>query len=115
MLTTHDYENIYRRVIELTNKMCRGRILFTFGGGYSLSAAPRIWTILYLLLFDLEIPYALPDKWRKRWSDKIDKKLPILLHDPNPAYEPIPRKPEIEKHNRELIQRITDAVAPDWL
>ncbi len=115
MLTTHDFENIYRRVIELTNKMCNGRVLFTFGGGYSLNATPRIWTILYLLLMNLEIPIELPEKWRKRWENKIDKKLPILLHDPSPAYEPIPRKPEIEKHNRELIQRIMDAVAPDWL
>ncbi len=115
MLTTKDFENIYRRVIKLAGKFCKGRILFTFGGGYSLTATPRIWTILYLLLFNLEFPVELPEKWRKEWGNKIGKQLPGLLHDPDPAFDPIPKKIEIESHNKELIQRITDIVAPDWL
>jgi acetoin utilization protein AcuC len=115
MLTTQDFEDIYSRVIELSNKICQGRILFTFGGGYSLTATPRIWTILYLVLMDLEMPLELPENWRKRWENKIGKSLPRFLHDPKPAFDPIPKKPEITNHNKELIQRLMDAVAQDWL
>jgi len=115
MLNTQDFEKIYRKVIELGNRYCQRRILFTFGGGYSLTATPRIWAILYFLLFNLELPVELPENWRKRWGEKIGKQLPRFLHDPNPAFAPIPKKDEITIHNRELIQRILDIVAPDWI
>jgi len=115
MLTTQDFEKLYRRVIELADEKCKGKILFTFGGGYSLTATPRIWTILYLILMRLDFPKELPEAWRKRWENKIGKQLPHFLHDPNPAFDPIPKKPEIVNHNRELIHRILDAVVLDWL
>ena len=115
MLTTHDFENIYRRVIELVNQYCFGRVLFTLGGGYSITATPRIWILLYLILFNLEIPEKLPEDWRNFWQKKIKKDLPEFLHDPIPSFEPIPRKQEIIKHNHELIQRMMDAVAPYWI
>ena len=115
MLTTQDFENIYRKVIELGNKFCEKRILFTLGGGYSLTATPRIWAILYFLLFNLKLPVELPENWRKRWENKIGKQMPRFLHDPNPAFDPVLKKNEIDVHNRELIQRILDIVAPDWI
>ena len=89
--------------------------MFTLGGGYSLTAAPRIWSILYMILFNIEIPELLPKQWKEKWEKQIGIKLPETLHDILPANEPIPRKDEISRHNRELIQRILDAVAPDWL
>ena len=115
MLTTQDYEKIFRRLIELADRYSKGRVLFTLGGGYSLTAAPRIWTILYLILFNIEIPTFLPKNWRERWQKIIGKQLPEILHDTFPAYDPIPRKDEITRHNRDLIQRMLDAVAPDWI
>ncbi|MHB1686688.1 MAG: acetoin utilization protein AcuC [Ignavibacteriaceae bacterium] len=122
MLTTHDFEKIYQRVLNLADLICNGKVMFTFGGGYSPQATARIWTILYIILFKLEMPDLLPDKWIKRWQEKTAgirpfgrKPFPSFLHDSNPAYNPIPRKAEIEKHNRELIQRILDAVAPHWI
>ncbi len=115
MLTTQDFEKIYNRVIELGNLYCKGKILFTLGGGYSITATPRIWILLYLILQGLEIPERLPDDWRIYWMQRIGKDLPEYLHDQLPAYETIPRKAEIERHNRELIQRLMDAVAPDWI
>jgi acetoin utilization protein AcuC len=114
-LTSHDYEKLFRRIIELADIYCSGKVLFTLGGGYSLTAAPRIWSILYMILFNIEIPELLPKQWKEKWEKQIGIKLPETLHDILPANEPIPRKDEISRHNRELIQRILDAVAPDWL
>ena len=61
LLTTRDYEAIFRRVLAWADAYTRGRVLFTLGGGYSLRAAPRVWTILALLLHDLPIPERLQD------------------------------------------------------
>ncbi len=115
MLTTADYEKIFRKLLELTDLYCSGRVLFTFGGGYSITAAPRIWTILYCLLLNYNIPDQLPVDWRLRWENKIGKAIPKNLSDPDPAYDVIPRKAEISRYNKELITRIMDAVAADWL
>lgn len=115
MLTTHDYEKIFRRLIELAGLYSKGRILFTLGGGYTLNSVPRIWTMLALILFNKEIPEYLPVKWKERWEGKTGKVLPEKFHDANPCYDPIPRRDEISRQNRELIDRILDAAAPDWI
>lgn len=115
LLTTHDFERIYIRVLEVVDTMCHGRVLFTLGGGYSITAAFRVWTILYLLLFKYNIPERLPQEWRIKWKRKIGKEIPETLQDNLPAFEPIPRKNEIEKHNMETAGRLLDAVAADWI
>ncbi len=115
MLTTYDYEKVFKRIIELADSHCNGKVLFTLGGGYSLNAAPRVWTILYLTLLNIKLPEHLPSNWREKWQSKINKKLPEFLHDVLPAFEPIPRKEEITRHNKDLIQRLLDAVSMDWI
>lgn len=115
MLTTYDFEKIYRRVLDLVDAKTKGRALFTLGGGYSLTAVFRIWTILYLLLFKKELPVNLPQKWRIKWQNKIEKEIPETLHDLLPAFKPIHGKNEIEKRNRETARRLLDAAAPDWI
>ncbi len=115
LLTTHDFENIYKRVLELINLKSNGKALFTLGGGYSITAAPRIWTILYLLIFNESPPQKLPEIWRKKWSKKTGKEIPETLHDSLPAFEAVARKNEIVKHNNETALRLLDAVAADWI
>jgi acetoin utilization protein AcuC len=115
MLTTRDFERLYKRIFELADKFANGNLLITLGGGYSITATTRIWTLLYLLLFDLPLPERLPEEWRKKWSEKLGKEMPQFLHDPPNPYNPIPRKPEIVSHNKDLVRRLMDAVAADWL
>jgi len=115
LLTTYDYERIFRRILELADTSCKGRALFTLGGGYALTATARVWTILYMIFNELDIPKKLPEAWKKRWEAAIGHPLPATLHDTFPAYDPIPRKPKVDQHNKELVQRLLDAVAADWL
>ena len=114
LLTTHDYEKIFNEIIALADDNCKGNVMFTFGGGYSPIATPRVWTVLYLILNHLEIPEKLPDVWRKRWQEKIKKPIPEYLHDILPAYEEIPRKEEVRRINKDTIQRLMDAVSGEW-
>jgi acetoin utilization protein AcuC len=115
MLTTIDYENIFRRILGFADNYSNGKVMFTLGGGYSLTATPRIWVILYLLLLNLEIPKKIPLNWIKNWEKVTEQKLPELMHDIIPAFDPIERKTEIVKHNRDLIIRVKDSVAQYWI
>jgi acetoin utilization protein AcuC len=114
MLTTQDFERIYRRVLELADKYAKGNILITFGGGYSITATTRIWTIIYHIVNGLEIPETIPEAWRKKWQKYSKNPIPQFLHDPPNPYDAIPRKPEIERQNNEVIRRLLDAVSTDW-
>ena len=82
MLTTRDYEALFRQILEWAELFTSGRVLFTLGGGYSFGAAPRVWTILYLLLHDLPIESGVPKPWRERWQGAVGETLPESLHDP---------------------------------
>jgi acetoin utilization protein AcuC len=115
MLTTIDYENIFRRILGFADNYSNGKVMFTLGGGYSLTATPRIWVILYLLLLNLEIPKKIPLNWIKKWEKVTEQKLPELMHDTIPAFDPIERKTEIVRHNRDLIIRVNDSVAQYWI
>jgi acetoin utilization protein AcuC len=115
MLTTIDYENIFRRILGFADNYSNGKVMFTLGGGYSLTATPRIWVILYLLLLGLEIPEKIPLNWIKKWEKVTEQKLPELMHDKIPAFDPIERKTEIVRHNRDLIIRVKDSVAQYWI
>jgi acetoin utilization protein AcuC len=114
MLSTHDYERIFRRILEWADEFTAGRVLFTLGGGYSFRAAPRVWAILYLLMHDLPLACDLPEAWRKRWNAVLDTDLPAALHDPNPGTIDIPNRREIAHRNRQVAQRLLEAARPYW-
>ncbi len=114
LLTTQDYEKIFHKIIDIADESCNGNVLFTFGGGYSTIATPRVWAILYLIINNLEIPDQVPETWRNRWQRKVELPIPKTVHDVLPAFDKIPRKEEIRRINRDVIQRLMDAVAGKW-
>jgi acetoin utilization protein AcuC len=115
MLTTHDYETIFRKILKLADTLTAGRVLFTLGGGYSLRAAPRIWAILWLVLHDLPIPDRLPVSWLERWAGRLGEKPPSTLHDIHPDPENTSNRPEISQRNRQIAQRLLDSARQYWL
>jgi len=114
MLTTRTYETIFHRILELADTFTAGRVLFTLGGGYSLCATPRVWTILYLLLHDLPVVHDLPAAWREKWTGLLGEKLPKTLHDPNPGHADIPNRQEIVHRNRQVAHRLLNAASQYW-
>ena len=94
MLTTRDYEAIFRRILAWADDSTAGRVLFTLGGGYSFRAAPRVWAILYLVLHDLPVAET--------------------LHDPNPSHADIPNRYEIAHRNRQVAERLLDLARQYW-
>lgn len=114
MLTTQDYERIFRRILEYSEIYTGGRVIFTLGGGYSLRASPRIWAILYLMMHDLPIPEELPPEWVSKWSEYLGEPLPRTLHDPDPGRPEIPNRDEIAHRNRQVAERLIDIARQHW-
>jgi acetoin utilization protein AcuC len=114
MLTTRDYEALFKRILAWADEFTAGRVLFTLGGGYSFHAAPRVWAILYLLLYDLDVARDLPESWRSRWGNTSERELPRTLHDPNPSHADIPNRYEIAHRNRQVAERLLDLTRQYW-
>ncbi len=115
LLTTYDYEKIFKEIISVAKNSCNNRIMFTFGGGYSPTATPRVWALLYFILSNIEIPKYLPKAWKNKWEKILNMKFPDTLHDVLPAYDEIPRKQEILNTNKDTIRRLMDSVSQHWL
>ncbi len=114
MLTTRDYEAIFRRILELAETFTSGRALFTLGGGYSLRATPRIWAMLYLMIHNLPVPQDLPPAYRDKWNRVIEYKLPRAFHDANPGFPEVPNRQEITHRNRQIARRLLEAAGHYW-
>ncbi len=115
LLTTQWYQKLFEKIVAYADRYAGGRLLVTFGGGYSLAATPRLWAILYLVLFGRPVFDRLPDAWVDRWRRYLGEDPPLTLHDPPDPYDVIPRRDEINRHNRLMAQRLLDAVAMLWL
>lgn len=114
MLTSHDYEAIFRRVLQWADSFASGRVLFTLGGGYSLRATPRIWALLYLVLHGLPVAGDLPEAWRQRWAGTVERPLPSTFHDPLSSGIVIPHREEVASRNREIAHRLLDGARHYW-
>ena len=114
LLTTRDFEILFRRILELADSFTAGRVLFTLGGGYSLRSAPRVWAILYLLMHNLPLFQELPAAWRERWGTFLDQELPQTLHDPVQENLEVPGSQAIAQRNRHVAQRLLETVRPYW-
>jgi acetoin utilization protein AcuC len=115
MLTTRDYEAIFRRLLGWADAFTAGRALFTLGGGYSLRSVPRVWAILYLVMQGLPVPEELPSAWALRWKEALGDRPPAALHDPPASCGDVPRRDEITRRNRQTARRLLDAAGPYWL
>jgi acetoin utilization protein AcuC len=114
-LTTRDYETLFGRILDLADAHAKGRVLFTLGGGYSVKAAPRIWAILAHLIEGSPLPDALPEGWVRRWAHLLEPDPPRFLHDPSPAFDPIPGREERDRRNRAMVGRLMDSLNRYWL
>jgi len=114
LLTTQTYETLFKRILEYGEKYCRGKVLFTLGGGYDVRSVPRVWALLYLTVHDLPVPTDLPPEWRQRWQEKLGTDLPAAMHDPETGGPAVPLREEIAAHNRRVTERLLDSLMPYW-
>lgn len=113
LLTTQGYLQAFSRVLEYAEAFAGGRLLVTLGGGYSLDATPRVWTLLYHMIQGKPIPKALPEDWHRNWEARLGQRLSATFLDDPPAFD-IPRRSEIERRNQSVAERLLQSASAYW-
>ncbi len=115
LLTTHAYEQLFRRLKALADEHTGGRALFTLGGGYDFDATVRVWALLSLILQERSLPERLPSPWRLDWEQRLACTLTPTLHDKKRPLSVTPtRRAQIALQNLRVTQRLMDHVTPYW-
>lgn len=79
-LTLNGYIYLVRRIIELTNHYCRGRLLALGGGGYNMEVVPVAWTSVLRLMRKEPLPEYLPPCWVEFFINFVGRE-PLTLPD----------------------------------
>jgi acetoin utilization protein AcuC len=114
-LTTQTFETLHRRILDLSRSHAQGRLLASLGGGYDPQVVARVWAILALVVLEQPLPEAVPPAWVDRWRPHLGECPPARLHDPEPAFPPMPGAELRSRHNRDTVSRLLDALSRFWL
>jgi acetoin utilization protein AcuC len=105
-LTVSGYQELFKRIVQYSDRFTGGRIVATGGGGYATwTAVPRVWASLYAALSARELQYQLPKAWMTQWQPHSSEPLPETLHDPEPD---IPRETEINTLNSKTVSQLLE-------
>ncbi|MFC5590427.1 acetoin utilization protein AcuC [Sporosarcina soli] len=101
------YNEIPRIAREIAEQYCAGRWIAVGGGGYDIwRVVPRAWAQIWLAMKQLPAPTGpLPADWLSSWQGESPVPLIPTWEDPDPLYEPIPRKKEITEKNAQMLDR----------
>lgn len=72
MLTSETYEAVGRILDELSKELCGGRWVAVGGGGYDITAVPRVWTLVFAQMAGSRVDDALPVEWLKECKHVAD-------------------------------------------
>ena len=105
----------YRRMSELADELCEGRLVATGGGGYDpYRTVPRAWALLWAALTQQTLPDAIPEAWLNEWRTESPVELPDTVQDDTAVWNPTPRRDEIASHNRAVARRMLTTAEPIW-
>lgn len=101
------YNEIPRIAREIAEQYCEGRWIAVGGGGYDIwRVVPRAWAQIWLAMKKIPAPSGpLPADWLSTWQKEAPVPLISTWEDPDPLYDPIPRKDEITEKNTQMLNR----------
>ncbi len=108
MLTTETYEAVGMLLDGLSKELCGGRWIATGGGGYEVTAVPRVWTVLFSTMAGRELEDALPVEWLKECNHLVgsvpaEKSLRDQTHPEEEAHVPRAAKRTVEELQRTVF------------
>lgn len=111
--TTGLFEQLVRRVVDLAETHCQGRIVATGGGGYAIHAVvPRAWTLTWAALCGDEAPDRIPADWLAAVQAESAVRIPATLRDPPGAIPPSARRSEVERANDLTVRSLKRRLLP---
>jgi acetoin utilization protein AcuC len=108
MLSTETYEAVGRMLDDLSKELCGGRWVATGGGGYEVTAVPRVWTVLFSTMLGRQLEDALPVEWLKECKHLAgsvpgDKSLRDHVHAEEESHVPRAAKRTVEDLRRTVF------------
>lgn len=108
MLTTGTYEAVGRILGGLAEDLCGGRWIAAGGGGYDVTAVPRVWTVMCSTMLGVSLDDALPAEWLHECNHQVgsvpaDKSLRDRTKAEEEAHVPRQTKRTVEELRRILF------------
>ncbi len=108
MLTTETYEAVGKMLDGLSKELCGGRWIATGGGGYEVTAVPRVWTLLFAAMAGRDLEDPLPVEWLKECDHLVrsvpsEKSLRDQTHPEEEAHVPRAAKRTVEELRRTVF------------
>ncbi len=108
MLTTETYETVGRTLDALSREGSGGRWIAVGGGGYDVTAVPRVWTLMFSTMLGTKLEDALPRDWieeceRLVGAVPLDKLLRDRRRADEAAHTPQRVKRTVEELRRTLF------------
>ncbi len=108
MLTTETYEAVGMRLHELSKELCGGRWIAAGGGGYEVTAVPRVWALLFSTMVGRELEDPLPVEWLRECQHVVgsvpaEKSLRDQSHPEEEAHVPRAAKRSVEEIRRTVF------------
>jgi acetoin utilization protein AcuC len=108
MLTTETYEAVGRILDELSKELSGGRWIAAGGGGYDLTAVPRVWTLLFSQMAGRRADDAIPVEWLKECNRIVgsvpsEKALRDVARADEEAHVPRAAKRTVEELRRTVF------------
>jgi acetoin utilization protein AcuC len=111
--TTGMYEQLTRIVCDTADRVCRGRVLATGGGGYAIhEVVPRAWALVWATLCGTTAPDPVPEPWLDAVRRETHASLSTTLRDGADAFPRSPLSVEAEVTNRRTIDAVRTQCVP---
>lgn len=62
-LTSRPYEEVPRILHELAHELTGGKWICLGGGGYDPTVVPRLWTLIFSQMAEVDVPDEIPEEW----------------------------------------------------
>ncbi|MGQ0561632.1 MAG: acetoin utilization protein AcuC [Gemmatimonadota bacterium] len=108
--TTWIYQELTRRVCEIADRHCAGRVIGTGGGGYAVyDVVPRAWTLVWSALRGIDVADEIPREWLEELEREAGRTLPATLRD-RVDYETVTDYEH--ENNRKTVRAVASRVMP---
>jgi acetoin utilization protein AcuC len=115
-LTTESLRRQANLVHDLAHSYCDGRWVAVGSGGYDWQrVVPRSWTILWCVMTEQSLPDSLPADWCDRWLTGASYPETRQFLDPPGVVQSSSRADEVERINRQTLERVRSIVGLEAL
>ena len=104
-LTTRSYLEVSKMFHELAHEVSNGRWICVTGGGYDVTACPRIWTVMFSQMAELKLEPHMPEEFIKLCDSMLGYKPQRELMDP----ERVLNDGELE-HSMRTVEKVVDEI-----